>query len=100
MSENLPKPGPVLSASSTVGNTSLVSFSCSGEPVSINPFDNGRTSFVWGNEEAQHSLWAAASVFQPASGPGCASGIHRTEPDRYTAGKFTAEAGRGPGLIR
>jgi uncharacterized protein YbdZ (MbtH family) len=38
--------------------------------VSINPFDDGGTSFVWGDEEAQHSLWAAASVSQPASGQG------------------------------
>jgi hypothetical protein len=68
--------------------------------VSINPFDDGGTSFVWGDKEAQHSLWAAASVFQPASGRGCASGLLRTELDRYTAGKFKAEAGRGPGLTR
>jgi hypothetical protein len=68
--------------------------------VSINPFDDGGTSFVWGDEEAQHNFLAAASVSQPASGPGCASGLNRTELDRYTAGKFTTEAGRGPGLIR
>ena len=81
VSETLPKLRAGLFASSTVWNTSLVSFSWAGEPVGINPFDDGGTSFVWGDEEAQHSLWPAASVFQPANGPGRVSGLHRTELD-------------------
>jgi hypothetical protein len=66
--------------------------------VSINPFDDDDgSSFVLLDDHEQYLLWPAASMFQPASGPGCASGLHRTELDRYTAGKFTTEAGRGPG---
>jgi uncharacterized protein YbdZ (MbtH family) len=41
----------------------------SGEPVSINPFndDNG-SFFVLVNDEEQHSLWATSATFQLAGG--------------------------------
>ena len=66
--------------------------------MSINPVDDDDgSSFVLVDDEEQHSLWPAASMFQPASGPGCVSGPHRTELDRYTAEESTAETGRGPG---
>ena len=68
--------------------------------MSTNPFDDDDgSSFVLVDHEEHHSLWPAASMFQPASGPGCVSGLHRTELDRYTAEESTAEVGRGPGLI-
>jgi uncharacterized protein YbdZ (MbtH family) len=48
--------------------------------VSINPFDNDDgSSFVLVDDEEQHGLWPAASMFQPASGAGCVTGLQRTE---------------------
>jgi hypothetical protein len=46
--------------------------------VSNNPFDGNDDSFrVLLDGIEQHSRWLAASMFQPASGAGCVSGLHR-----------------------
>jgi hypothetical protein len=99
-------PGPTLLASTMVWNGSLVLARRSGEPVSINPFDDDNGSFfVLDNDQEQHSLWpvfadvlAGWRVVLRRSGPRCVSGLHRTELDRYTAEESAREAGSGPGI--
>ena len=44
----------------------------------------------------RRSSWLAGGLRR--TGPRCVSGLHRAEPDRYTAEESAREAGRGPGF--
>ena len=78
-----------------------------GEPLSINPFDDDNGSlFVLVNDEEQHILWPAFAdvpagrrVVHGEVDRRRVSGPHRTELDRYTAEESAREAGSGPGFV-
>jgi uncharacterized protein YbdZ (MbtH family) len=83
----LPKPRTDPLTSSRVWNVST-HVDVSGEPVSINPFDDENGSFlVLVNDEEQHSLWPAFAdvpagwrvVYGEADRAACP--LHRTELD-------------------
>jgi hypothetical protein len=71
----------------------LISGGRSGEPMSINPFDDANGSFfVLVKDEGNTACGRRSPMFRPVggwstarSGTRCVSGLHRAELDRHTA---------------